>query len=310
MSYTLYMITVLAGENSFENERILERIIAEFSGEPERIDGEALEMARLPDLLIGLSLFSSQRLVIIKNMSANKPLWSALENWMSRASEDIHLVLVDAKPDKRTKTYKLLQKMAAIHESKLWTDRDTLQAEQWVVQEAKKLGKTLDKKSAHTLVAWVGVDQWALYQALQKLTVLDQVNPEVIKKIIEPHPNENAFLLFETALKGDGQKVAALLRGLEKTDDPYRLFGLLSGQAFQLAALSVAGVPDATVASDLGVHPFVISKLRPLAKRVEKTGAKKIIEIFAEADTALKTSVGDPWLLIERALVKAAKTAR
>lgn len=304
------MITVIAGENSFENERLLIRIATEFDGEPEKIDGEILETKQLSDLLMGMSLFAAKRLVIIKNMSANKAVWNDFDQWIPRVSDDIHVILVDSKPDKRTKTFKVLQKVAKIHESKLFTDRDIPKVEQWVYDEALRLAVKLDKKSAHMLVARVGIDQWALIRALQKLAVLDEVTPEVIANIIEPNPTENAFGLFEAALRGDDKKVVHMLEILAKTEDPYRLFGLISGQAFQLATLAVAEVPEATVASDLSVHPFVISKLGPFAKRLGKSGAVEAMRYFAEADTAMKTMAIDPWLLMERALLKTAKIAR
>lgn len=304
------MISVITGENSFENERVLQRLIFEFDGRAERVDGETLELKQLPDILMGMSLFAEKRLVVIKNMSANKTLWTNFEVWIPRVSDDIHLILLDTKPDKRTKTYKNLQKIAEVHESKLWTERDTFQAEKWVSEESIRLGKGLDKKSVQFLVAWVGVDQWLLSQALEKLSLLDEVDPEIIRTVIEPNEAENAFQLFEAALKGDGERVVAILRVLQKTEDPFRLFGLLSGQAFQLVTLSVAVVPDTVVASDLGVHPFAVSKLGSVAKRLGKEGARKVLIHFAEADSDLKTSTAEPWLLIERALLKTAKTAR
>lgn len=305
------MITVISGENSFENERILARVVADFNAVPERVDGEMLELRHLPDLLMGTSLFATRRLVIIKNMSANKTLWNDLEQWVSRVSEDIQVVLVDPKLDKRTKTFKALQKTAKMHESKLFTDRDIVRVEQWVIEEADRLGiKKMDKKSAQALVARVGTDQWALFGALQKLAVLDEITPEAITDIIEPNPAENAFSLFEAALRSDDKKVVQMLQVLSKTEDSYRLFGLVSGQAIQMAVLAVADVPEATVAADLGVHPFVVSKLSPFAKRNGRPGAKEIVGYFAEADTAMKTSSADPWLLLERALLKTAKIAR
>lgn len=303
------MISIIVGENSFENERELSRIVASFEGAPERFDGETLELKQLPDLLMGMSLFATKRLVVIKNMSTNKSLWNSFENWVEKVSEDTHLVLIDAKPDKRTKTYKMLQKSATIYESKVWLERDSNRAEQWVVEEAKALGFALDKKSAHALVLRAGVDQWVLWQALQKLAVLNGVTPEVINEIIEPNETENAFQLFEAALKGDMGKVKRMLTVLEKTEEPYRLLGLLSGQAFQLAILGVSEAPPATVASDLGVHPFVLSKLSPFSKQLGRGGVKRVVAVFAEADTAMKTQGHDPWLLIERALLKIVKTA-
>lgn len=303
------MITVLAGENSFENERELSRILSDFDGEPERFDGEVLELKRLPDLLMGMSLFATKRLVVIKNMSVNKSLWNAFENWVEKVSDDIHLVLVETKPDKRTKTYKQLQKSATIHESKLWAERDGTKAEGWVINEAKALGFTLDKKCAHILVMRAGVDQWALWQALQKLAVLEEVTAEAIEEIIEPNESENTFQLFESALKGDVGKVKHMLAVLEKTEEPYRLFGLLSSQAFQLAVVASSEASSATVASDIGAHPFVVSKLVPFAKKRGRSGAKVVVGALVEADMAMKTQGHDPWLLIERALLKVAKTA-
>lgn len=298
------MITVLTGENSFENERELRRIVAAFEGRPEYIDGSELELRQLPDLLMGGTLFADKRLVVIKNLSENKALWNEFEEWLARVSDDVHLVLVEPKLDKRTKTYKGLQKMADIRESKAWTDHDTVEAQRWTVETARELGFDLDKKSAHTLVVRVGMDQWQLYRALEKLAVTDTVTSEIVEEFIEANPTENIFNLFEAALKKDPLRVKNMLEILEVTEDPYRLFGLLSGQAFQLAALSVSDKSHAEVAKDLGAYPFALSKLAPYAKKLGRAGGRKIIRAFAEADEAMKTSAGDPWLLIERALIK------
>ncbi len=98
------MITLLSGENSFEIDRQLRQIVAEFGGAAEKFDGVELEVRQLPDLLMGMSLFAAQRLVIIRELSANKGVWEVLPEWLERQSEDTHVVLIEPKPDKRTKT--------------------------------------------------------------------------------------------------------------------------------------------------------------------------------------------------------------
>ena len=300
------MIILITGENSFENDRAVREIVSSFDGMPERIDGSELEIKQLPDLLMGVTLFASKRLVIIKNLSENKSIWNDFIDWLPRISDDVQVVLVEAKPDKRIKTYKELQKVAIIKESTLWSDRDTAKAEQWVTGEATRLGFSLDKKSAHKLIERVGVDQWLLAQALEKLSVVDIVSPEVIEELIEANPLENVFMLFESALKGDTLKIKKMLTTLEVTEDAFRLLGLLSGQAVQLAVLAISDKPSAEVAKDMGVHPYALSKLAPAAKKLGRSGAKKVVMAFAEADTAAKTSATDPWLLVERALIKVA----
>jgi DNA polymerase III subunit delta len=298
------MITVLTGENGFEIMRATAQIVTSFDGTAEKIDGSELELKQLPDLLMGATLFADKRLVIIKNLSENKTLWSALTDWLPRVSGDVQLVLVDEKLDKRTKTYKDLQKIADVKEFKLWGERDSNQAEKWAVEEAQRLGFALDKKSAQLLVARVGVDQWLLAQALQKLAVTGKVTPAVIEELIDANPTENVFNLFEAALNGDGQRVAQMISTLQQSEDAYRLLGLMSTQAFQLLALALSDKSSSEVAKDLGAHPFAVSKLSRHAKRLGKPGAKKVFTTFVEADTAMKTSAADPWLLIERALIK------
>lgn len=300
------MIQLLIGDNSFEIQRELERLSAGFSGHAEIIDGEGLELRHLPDLLMGATLFSDKRLVIIKHLSKNKSVWEALPALLERLSDDITLVLVETKPDKRTKTYKTLQKTADVKDYKAWSERDSAVAERWATDEAKRQGFTLDRESAQTLVNQTGVDQWRVYHAIEKLSLLDDVTPEVIERVVEKNQRDNVFQLFETALKGDGVKVQQMIETFRVTEEPYMVVGLLSSQVFQLAALALSDEPSASVAKAIDAHPFVMSKLAPYAKRLGRSGVRRIVVAFDEADAAMKTTATDPWLLIERALMKTA----
>jgi DNA polymerase III delta subunit len=301
------VITLLLGENSFEITRSLKYLETEFEGVTEKIDGEILELKQLPDLLMGATLFAQKRLVIIRNLSENKSVWEKIPDWLDRVSEDVHVVLVESKPDRRSRTYRALQKVATVRQFPAWTDRDTAVAEKWVIGEAERQKLTLDKKSVHSLVERAGVDQWQLYYALQKLAALPEVNSTIIENIVEANPRENVFNLLDAALKGNTAKLQEMLQVLAMSEDSYRLFGLLSTQVFQLALLSISDNRAAgDVAKDIGAHPFALSKLAPHVKKLGKSGVREVVAIMAEADMALKTSATDPWLLIERALLKIA----
>jgi DNA polymerase III delta subunit len=299
------MITLLTGENSFELQSALNDLRASFDGEIVEVDGSELELRSLPDLLMGVSLFSTKRMVVIRNLSDNKFLWTGFVDWIPRLSDDVQLVLVEPKPDKRMLTYKELKKIGDVREYPVWTERDTSKAEQWVSEEATRQGIALDKKNTQLLVRRVGVEQWQLFHALEKLFFVDEITAEVIEDVIDAQPNENVFNLFETALSGNTTKLIDMLQTLELSQDPYALFGLLSGQAFQLAAVAVAS-PEDSVAKDFGVHPYVVSRLSSIAKKRGRAGARKIIAAFARADDDLKVSKADPWLLIETALLTVA----
>lgn len=300
------MITLLTGDNSFEISEALRSLVSAFDGRAEKIDGTSLELKNLPDLLMGSTLFAEKRLVIIRDLSQNSGVWDKLPEWLSRLSDDIHLVLVDEKPDKRKVAYKELKKIAEVKEFVAWGDRDRSLAENWVEKRAKSLNITLDKKLAHQIVERVGLDQWQLAQALEKLSLLDEITTEAINATIDASPSENVFQLFETALEGRTKDVQDMIRTLELTEEPYKLFALLSSQAFQLAAVANAQAGD-NASKDFAIHPYVASKLERHAKKVGKSGALKILKAFAKADADLKLSRGEPWVQIEQTLLRIAQ---
>ena len=296
------MITVLTGDNSFELNEALQTLITAFDGRAEKVDGSEIEYKNIPDLLMGGTLFAEKRLVIIKDLSTNKSVWERLPEWLPRLSDDIHLVLVDSKPDKRTVAYKELKKIADVKEFVAWSDRDRGVAENWLAKRAESLGLKLDKKSVVQIVARVGLDQWQLASALEKLSLLDDITSDTIEATIESSPSENVFQLFETALEGHPKKVHDMIKNLELTEDPYKLFALLSSQVFQLAAVANAREGD-NPSKDFAIHPYVASKLARHAKRVGAAGSLRILKSFAQADADMKISKADPWILIERALI-------
>jgi DNA polymerase III delta subunit len=296
------MITWFTGDNTFDIQQSIKAIADRFDGTAERIDGTTLELKNIPDLLMGGTLFAEKRLVIIKDLSQNSAVWEKLPEWIDRISDDIDVVLIDGKPDKRTTGYKEVKKRVVLKEFPVWGDRDQALAEIWVDKHAERLGLKLDKKIAHHIVERVGLDQWQLANALEKVALLETVSPETINDVIDPNPSENVFQLFELALDNRRQAVHDMIRTLELTEDPYKLFALLSSQAFQLAAVASAGQTE-NPAKDFGIHPYVAEKLSRHGNRLGARGSARILTAFAQTDADMKRSKGEPWLLIERTLL-------
>lgn len=304
------MITLLTGDNSFEIRQALQKLQANFAGQAETIDGSELTLRQLPDLLMGATLFADKRLVIIKQLSENSAVWNDFGDWIPRIADDIHVVLVEAKPDKRTKTYKELKAAATVREFTAWGERDAAKAEAWVQTAAKEQGIGLSRAQAKLLVERVGIDQWQLHQALEKLAAYGEISDALIREVIDATPSANVFALLETALRGDGAKLHEMIGTLETISEPYQLLALLGAQVFQLAALTVADKPVEEVAKDLSAHPYALKQLAKLSRNLTRAQAKKIVAALAEADHDSKTTGEDPWLLVERALQKIAALAK
>lgn len=296
------MIRVFFGENSFALERALTAARRDFSGTPESYDGALLNPHDLPNLLMGATLFADKRLVIIRGLSENTDAWKALPVWLERVSDDITLVLVETKLDKRTTEYRALQAHAELREFKAMNDRDTAAAAAWVIGEAENIGFTMTRAEADFLVRRVGVNQWELFHALQVLEVADDSSRQAIEHFIDARPSENIFSLLETALSGNAKRTSDMLKTLALTEDPYMLLGLVSSQAIQVAAFALADPKD-NPAKDFAVSPYSASNYQNVGRRAGKAGVHKLVTALAEADADIKLSKAEPWLLIERALL-------
>lgn len=309
------MIKLFTGSNSYLIKSEITQLEAELNLAAERYDGIDLNLTKLPDLLMGQSLFSEKRLIIIDRLSDNKTIWPELPSFLPRLSDDISLILIEPAPDKRTKTFKGLQKTAKIKDFPLLTERDKSKIEAWVQEEASRLGLKIDQPAAAELAKrslWPAdrgaptYNQWQIRKSLEKLSVFKHITIKEVEEYIEIQPVESVFRLFELALSGNKQLLGEFIDDISARDEPHMVLGLLAGQMFQLAALVTSNDSVANVASATGAPPFVISNLLPYSKQLNKDSIKQMVEVLAEADERIKTSKSEPWMMIRQALMKIA----
>lgn len=303
------MIRFFFGSNGYAIKTALDSVVLDAKkrhGEHavERVDGETLEMSRLPDLLQGATLFALHRLIVIRDASRNKAVWEALGEKLESLPDSLDLVLVEAAPDKRTRTFKALQKKAEVTEAK---DLDENGAARWLVSEAKARGGEMKQADAQLVVARAGTDQFRLSNELDKLLVFGEISKAAVEKLVEQTPQANVFALLDAALHRRPDMLRKLLTDAKIMEDPYMLFGLLSSQVLQLAALvhgEGRGVDD--IAKSLKTHPFPLKKLSSTARNTSKKELKTIVDDMAQLDDRLKSTGLDPWLLLEQTLIKIA----
>lgn len=299
------MITLIIGENAYERDQAVAKIIAGYEGDVERHDGQDVSVENVYQFMQGVSLFTTKRLLVVRGLSDNKDAWDELASQLSHDNDDTHLVLVEPKPDKRTKTYKELQKHARRIECLPFSERDTARVATWLEQVAKERNVLITKEAASMLVQRVGVDQYMLLHELDRLQVMGGVTRELVELHTEQTAVDTAFALLEMALGGDAVAVQQKVQRLRTSEDAYMTFGLLVSQIYALAGLVVANGQD--VAKELGVHPFVLSKLRPVAQRLTATQIRNIVGELSAADTQLKSSSIEPWLVLETTLTRIAE---
>lgn len=301
------MIVTLTGENNFAvtmaERQLVKAFVAKHSEHGvERIDAESLTSSGLPDLLQGANLFAPARLVILRNLKANPSLLEPLTEALKHAASDTTVVIADTTLDKRTKLYAFLKKHSTFKDFPVLSEGQLVK---WLQDEAVKLGSSLPAAEARILIHRGGNDQWRLAGELQKLALQPVITPAAIEQMVEPTPEATAFQLLDAALAGRVTETAAMLNVLKTQEDPYKLFGLLASQVYNLAVVSAAGSrsPEA-IAKEAGLHPFAVRKAKTITSRLGQAKVRQMVADVAQCDAQLKSTGADPWQLLRLCLQK------
>jgi len=296
------VIYLLYGDNEFEKRAALAALVGDM--EVVRRDGEELTAAEICELVMGQSLFAAEQAVVITDASQNVALWRDLPELLGDTATTV--VLLEAKFDKRTKTYKWLQNHAEVTGYTHFTERQKPQLGAWCVDRAKVYGAVLTAAQATTLIDRLGFDQLRLDMVLQQLALASELNDELINALVPLAPAESAFELFAAMLDGNREKVRAIIAYLEAEsgdDGAYQTLGLLVSQLVQLNALVLSSGDTGAVARDFAAHPYVLRKVAPYAARMTQAQLAVINSALAQADEHMKTTRVSPWLLVEAALI-------
>ena len=296
------MIYLLHGDNEFEKRAALAALVGD--ADVMRRDGEALTLADIQEITIGQTLFTQSSVYVISRLSENPDIWPRLPEILF--DDDNTIILVESKLDKRTKTYKWLQKTAKTQEFVPLSDRQKPQLISWCEVQARERGYRLTRTQIGTLVDRLGFDQLRLSNFLDQLALTEKITDELINDLVPLARSENVFDLFVAALSKDYETVHNIISYLESesgVDGAYQTMGLLASQATNMAALVLAGGDNKTVAADLSVNPYILQRLSSSARTVDIEHLRRINDALFQADLQMKTTGVNPWLLIETALV-------
>lgn len=303
------MLVLIIGENAYQAEQEIQGLKKTTGAEVESPDVELLSADTIASMMQSQSLFGDKRLIILRHLSEQKILWEKVATLAATIVSEVTLVLVEPKVDKRTRAYKQIVKVAKVIEVTPWTERDSGQAEAWLGKLARQASVKLTQPQLRDMVqralvasdkpGKLHIDQFQLARAIHSLSVLDEVTDEAIATVLPAPVSDNIFDLMSFAVARDRVRVDGLLRDLRANDEPHRVFALLASQWTQLVSLALAG-DDSDVVAELGIHPFVVQKTRPLVKNFSASELRELTRLAADIDARMKLSGIAPWDAVDR----------
>ena len=308
-------ITILYGDNSYERTTQLAKmkIDAEKSGfEIQKSNSDKLSKSDFVSLICGVSLLSEKRFVYIRNLSENSEIWQNLAEILPRISTDVHLCLIEDKIDKRSVVYKAISKIVELYEFKNLTTRDSKNLAEFARLFAKKQGLSLDNKTASFLISWVGVDEWRIRDAIEKIALIGKANEQNIREFVPQNIEGNAFAIIEMMFLGDILKLQEEFSKLKNTDGEdgaFRFLGMISTQIFNLVALKIGkniGKTTAEIAKEIGANTWALGKMESFVQNLSESQLAEIVSKFTQVDEIIKTESVDPWNLVESTILEIA----
>ena len=299
------MIYLIYGENSYKQDLEMHKIILSSVAQPEYIDTDTLTTNGLADIVRGGSLFTSTRLIIIRGLASNTEIFAKLAEWGNEVSEETTVVIVESKIDKRTKSYKLLNKIATVIPAEPLQERDSIAAGVWLEEIAKEYEVSLTPNQRNqmirrSLVAGEKptartIDQMQLLHAVQALRGCESITNDTIAAILPAATTDTVFDLLDVAAGREVAKVDRIISELCLVEDGHRVLALILGQWSQLVMVAVIGGAPSDIAVELGMHPYAAKKSQEIAEYFSRREFQELTELAARLDAGTKLSQITPW---------------
>ncbi|WP_435742106.1 DNA polymerase III subunit delta [Nocardioides sp. SYSU DS0663] len=307
-------VTLVTGKEEFLNERTVAAVreaVRAHDPEAELSETQAadLTLATLGELSAP-SLFSSTRCVVVRNLE-NLPDESVagVLGYADAPVEDVALVLVHGGGQKGSGVLAKLRKAAFVADVRSG-ELKASEYPQFVANEARRHGATMDREAALFLVQAVGQDLRSLAAAAHQLThdfPGESLDVEKVRRYFGGRAEAKSFAVADAAFSGRRHAALEELR--------WALDGgtaaVLVTSAFATGARGLAryqgaprGMREADLAREVGVPPWKLRSIRDQSRGWTEQGLGRAIRAVARADADIKGAASDPSYTLERLVLE------
>jgi DNA polymerase-3 subunit delta len=250
----------------------------------DRLYGGESKMDDLIDAAATLPMMAPRRIVLVleaeklmipkREGKAADEEQARLEAFIESPPDHATVVFVVGSLDMRRRIPKLLVKVGQV--VNCGTIEDEAAAERWIKARAASLGVTLDPAATRALVERAGLDIVRLRAGLERLALYAMGQPTVtvddVRESVPAGPEAQENFGIANAIQNGDARAALQQLG---------------------AALDAGAVPF-----------FLMGQIRLAAERMPGQRVRPAIEAVFRTDLALKSSGGEPRLLLERLVVE------
>ena len=274
-----------------------------------RFEGKGQNEGEIIDLAETMPFFADHRVILLENTGFFKNKADRLADYLAALPDYLVLVFEEEEVDKRSRTYKALQKNGLAVE---FGEQKEDALIRWILGILKKEQKKITRPDMELFLGKTGTDMGNIHMELQKLLDYTEgrevIRGEDIEAICTTQISNRIFDMIR-AVTDKRQKEALQLYYdlLALKEPPMRILYLLARQFNQLLlvkTLMEEGADQKTIAAKIGLAPFIVRNLMPVARRFSRQELTEAVESFTAAETEVKTGRLNDVLSVELMLIK------
>jgi DNA polymerase-3 subunit delta len=306
------MIFFFYGPNAYAARQELHRMTKAYTQKTgsdlglERLDGSSLTLKGLQATLQASPFLATSRLVIIEDFGKVKVTGEELEASLAAIPSTTVAVFYDSEVDQRTAYYKTMHRVAR---NVKFDNQTSAQLVTWLINEAKRLGGSIDRPAAQALLAAAGEDQWRLSGEISKLvSYKPKVTTETIQLLVVPTLNQSIFDLVEAMTAGRSKAALGVYHDLlaERTNEIYLLTMVIWQLRNLLLARTAHGLAPNDLAKVAGMSPYVAGKAMQAARAYDETTLKQAFLAATECEYRIKSGREAAQPAVERLILDVA----
>jgi len=256
-----------------------------------------------------MPFFADRRVILIRDSGMFKRSMDKLADYLAALPEYLVMVFEESEIDKRNRMYKAVQKNGYIAEFGEQTE-ETLT--RWVLAQMAREGKKIRRQDMQLFLDLTGTDMANIHSELEKLLSYtmgkDEITKDDIEMICAPQLTNQIFEMVNAVASHQQRRALDYYYDLlALKEPPMRILYLLSrqfNQLVQIKSMLKNGENNRTIASKIGIPPFVVTKSAGLCRRYTEETLRKIVEDCTQAETDVKTGrLGDE-LSVEMLIIR------
>ena len=256
-----------------------------------------------------MPFLAERRVIVVENSGFFKSAQDKLADYLKQLPETSFFIFVEPQVDKRGKLYKACKEVGYIAEFNV-QDEQTLR--RWILGRLNKEQKLITERALAVFMERTGSDMENIASELEKLLCYTLEKPDItetdVDAICTRQINNRIFDMIE-AVASKRQEAALELYYdlLALKEPPMRILFLIARQynlLYQTKLLKGKGYDNKSIASKLGLSPFIAGKYVTQASRFEKETLRKSLEQCVEAEENVKTGKMADNLSVELLIVQ------